>query len=326
MVTIDGACSFVNFPGASVPVVPAYEDVKTEMLRDEGPGSINQRWLCTFAGDPGIFVKGVDIDDVLASDPQAFKSLRAMQSVSFARMDDRETQSLRDAILRENAEWLDHGVLTGGAFEDNSTVTHESLATRMTPAHKLDAAPLLHACALGTYLKHEMALEAGLVSQLVNAEAGTTSVFGTWDYVTHQVLASPFKPLSWADRMDVFGYSYLEGFEPTRSKFLVVEAKKDAATVDVVDQVMKYVDWVRDEYGGGDYSTIEAFVVASSFPQAVVDHAIEGGRRIHTVGRRPAVVKEWSQLTLVVYEFDTESSKISFSLPTLDPIDLSVGS
>ncbi len=48
--------------------------------------------------------------------------------------------------------------------------------------------------------------------------------------------------------MDIFGYAYLEGFEPTRNRFLVVEAKKDAATVEVVDQVMKYVDWVRDEY------------------------------------------------------------------------------
>jgi hypothetical protein len=320
MVSVDGACSFVNFPGGSAPSSPSYEEVKGDMLRNQGPESLNQRWLCTFSGDPGIFKTGVDIDDVLSSDPQTFKSLRAMQSVSFARMDDRETQSLRDVILRANTQWLDHGNLTGGAFEDKSQATHDAIALRVTPDHLLDAAPLLHACAEGTSLKHEMALEAGLVAQLVNTEPNTAAVFGEWDYITHQVLASPFKPLSWADRMDVFGYAFLEGFEPTRSKFLVIEAKKDAATVDVVDQVMKYVDWVRDEYAGGDYSTIDAFVVASSFPDGVIDHAIDGGRRIHTVGRRPAVVKEWNQLTLVEYQFDARTGLVGFSLvPPLEP-------
>jgi hypothetical protein len=319
MVSIDGTCSFVNFPGGSAPSIPPYEEVEGSLLLNEGLESINQRWLCTFSGDPGIFMTGVDIDDVLSSDPQAFKSLRAMQSVSFARMDDRETQSLRDVILRANTKWLDQGNLIGGAFEDTSHATHAAIALRVTPDHLLDAAPLLHACAEGALLKHEMALEAGLVAQLVNKEASTVAIFGQWDYITHQVLASPFKPLSWADRMDVFGYAYLDGFEPTRSKFLVVEAKKDAATVDVVDQVMKYVDWVRDEYAGGDYSTIDAFVVASSFPDVVIDHAIDGGRRIHTVGRRPALVKEWNQLTLVEYQFNAQTGLVGFSLPPLIP-------
>ncbi len=175
IVNVGGACRFLNFPGASEPTIPTYEDVQDEMLRDEGPVSVDQRWLCTFAGDPAIFTSGVDIDDVLASDPQSFKALRAMQSVSFARMDDRETQALKDVILRRNAGWLLGGVLQGGAFDDDTSETHARIASRLTPSHILAVAPLLQACANGPLLQHEMALEAGLVTQLVEGDS--------WDYV-----------------------------------------------------------------------------------------------------------------------------------------------
>src|SRR5260370_10494615 len=63
------------------------------------------------------------------------------------------------------------------------------------------------------------------------------------------------------DKMDLFGYSYVPGFKPTKSRFLVCEIKRDAAHLEDIDQLMKYVDWVRDEYCYGDYAMIRAFLV-----------------------------------------------------------------
>jgi hypothetical protein len=53
------------------------------------------------------------------------------------------------------------------------------------------------------YIKHEMALEAGVVFEL---STNPNSIFGAWDYVSHQVIASPFKAIDYMDKMDVFGY------------------------------------------------------------------------------------------------------------------------
>ena len=39
---------------------------------------------------------------------------------------------------------------------------------------------------------------------------------------------------------------------------------------EVIDQVMKYVDWINQEYAYGDYSMIEAYVVAADFSESVV--------------------------------------------------------
>ena len=43
-------------------------------------------------------------------------------------------------------------------------------------------------------IKHEMAIEAALCDVLGKEDNGTP--FGTWDYVSHQVAAAPFKPIA----------------------------------------------------------------------------------------------------------------------------------
>ena len=68
-----------------------------------------------------------------------------------------------------------------------------------------------------------------------------------------------------ADVMDVFGYRYINGFEPIVEKYLVAELKKGKVTGDDLQQVMKYVDWVRSEYANGDYCLVSAFLVGHEF-------------------------------------------------------------
>src|SRR5699024_11229780 len=104
-------------------------------------------------------------------------------------------------------------------------------------------------------LRHEMAIELGILDLITN----NNSVFGKWDYLSHQVIASPFKPIDYMDKMDIYGYRYIHNFD-TISKYLIIEIKKDTANTNDLNQLMKYVDWVNQEESFGDYNMIEAFL------------------------------------------------------------------
>ncbi|MEX1264632.1 MAG: hypothetical protein WEE66_12005, partial [Actinomycetota bacterium] len=249
---------------------------------------------------PGV--DRVDIDDVLPADLTSFRSLRAMDSITFGRVDDEEAEALQDAVLRANEASIRHGIPSSTRYPDAHLSQHASISSRLTPDYDLDVAPVLGACASGKRLSHEMALEAGVVAQISKREPQAVETFGDWDYVTHQVLASPFKPLKWADRMDLFGYAHIPGYR-TITRYLVAELKKGDAIPDDVDQVMKYVDWVKDVYANSDYGMIHAFLVAARFPTQTRDRHKRGHERNYTIGRRPARLETWRSLRLVTYQW-----------------------
>ena len=58
---------------------------------------------------------------------------------------------------------------------------------------------MLACVANGDRLRHEMALEAAVVYDLAN---DCCPLLGSWDYVSHQVIASPFKPIDYMDKID----------------------------------------------------------------------------------------------------------------------------
>ena len=116
------------------------------------------------------------------------------------------------------------------------------------------------------------------------------------------------------DKMDIFGYSFIKGYSPTRSTYLVMELKKDEAIEDDIDQLLKYVDWVNQEYAHGDYSMIHAFFVAYNIADRVKAYAKEKGKRLYTVGTRPARSTEWNMLKLVQYEYNKATKSLSFTL------------
>jgi len=106
----------------------------------------------------------------------------------------------------------------------------------------------------------------------------------------------------------------ITGYRPTKSKYLVGEVKKDAAQVENVEQLLKYVDWVRDEYCFGDYSMIQAVLIASDFSTDVVSHKNTVGKRTYTVGVRPARSLEWTHLKLVRYSYNAANDKIDLAV------------
>jgi hypothetical protein len=116
------------------------------------------------------------------------------------------------------------------------------------------------------------------------------------------------------DKMDLFGYAYIPDFKPTKSRFLVGELKKDVAKLEDVDQLLKYVDWVKDEYCFGDYAMIHAFLIAYEFDQSAIQHTCTVGVRRYTVGVRPAQSLEWSNVKLVKYLFNSKFNQLEFEI------------
>lgn len=316
LVDVGGACKHINFPTASSPLPADYDAVGPTLLWDEGPTSTGQRWICTFRAAPYFFSQGVDMDDVLSSNPTAFRMLRALWKLSFIKFDDEENQAFRDIILKSNQDVLSAAqVPQDRVFPSNEQSVHQAIAAKVQSGdYLLDAREVMASCANGDALAHEMAVEAGLLHQLATREPDTVGVFGEWDYLSHQVMASPFKPIDYADKMDLFGYAYLPGFWPTRASYLVGEIKRGAGQEFEVDQVMKYVDWVKDEYCHGDYSMIRAFLVAYDFPPDVIAHRDAVAQRVFTLRRRPAITSTWTGLALVRYRFDAGTSMLRFDV------------
>ena len=295
LTNIDGDCKYLSYINADIPTNYSEEEVQNlnPLIDDSEP--VN-RCLCIFKPHPFFFMRSVDMDEALNSAPSKFRSLRAMWKVSFIKLDDEESQALFDIILKRN----ESHITDGNAIYEFDSATHEQIEKRLEAKHQMQAYRILaKATTGGTSVKHEMAIEACLCAILGNEN---DTPMGKWDYISHQVIASPFKPIDYMDKMDIFGYRYIEGYN-TISKYLVAEIKKDSTTLEGREQVMKYVDWVNQEYAYGDYSMIEAYVIAHSFPEEVIEKRNKECVRNYVKGYRPAEASTWNNVKLVRYEF-----------------------
>ncbi|HDR7868389.1 TPA: DUF91 domain-containing protein [Bacillus wiedmannii] len=304
LINIGDDCKYLNYPGADVPKIPEYKLIKGNMLYHRDKNSINNRCLCIFTPAPAFFQKGIDMDEILSFSPKSFRMLRAFWKKSFIKIDEEENRALKNIILKRNEEYI---------YEDEGKFNldisfHEELKSKIGNDYLMKSENILNYAAVDDKIKHEMAIEASIVDIIANND---TSLFGKWDYVSHQVIASPFKPVDYMDKMDVFGYKFISGYDVV-SKYLLIEIKKDKADCEAIDQVMKYVDWINQEYAYGDYSMINAFLVASEFPPHVINYKNIVCRRNYTIGRRPIVPAEWTDIKLIKYSYDGNTESIQF--------------
>lgn len=303
LININGDCKYWNYIGAEKPQSYKYKDVKKLMLLDD-KSNIENRCICVFKPSPNFFKNGIDMDDVLSSNPMKFRMLRAFWKLSFIKVDDEENEALKSIILKRNEEHINKN--DGSSFEYNEK-EQKLILNKVNESYKMNSRAILEYCIDGKKIKHEMAIESALLDILSNKK---NTIFGHWDYISHQVIASPFKAIDYMDKMDVFGYRYIKGYNII-SKYLVIELKKDLATKDAVDQVMKYVDWINSEYAYGDYGMIQAFIVASDFSKEVIEYRDLVCVRNYTKGKRPTVSAKWNFIKLIKYEY--ENSKLIFS-------------
>lgn len=305
LININGDCKFFNYPQASLPSVLEFADIQNQMILNNSEHNVNNRCICLFQPSPNFFLNGIDMDDVLSSNPKSFRMLRAFWKLSFIKIDDEENKALKDIILKRNESYINtnRGSFTfHPEFQNNAT-------TILNNNYTMSSNNILDNCSNGHLIRHEMAIECAIIDYLSNR---SNTVFGHWDYISHQVIASPFKPIDYMDKMDIFGYRYIPGFK-TISKYLIIEIKKDAATIDSVDQIMKYVDWVNQEYAYNDYSMIEAFIVASNIPENVTSYRNRICVRNYTKGRRPTVSETWQNVRSIRYVYNQETNTLDFS-------------
>lgn len=295
LINIKNDCKYLNYPEADIPKVIDKEEIaKNILVKNYSDNSSNFRCICCFKPSPNFFMQGIDMDDALASNPHKFKVLRAFWKVSFIKIDDEENKALKDIILKRNENSINKQI-DNFMFDNN---IHLEITKKINENYKLNSKNIIKYCREDEKLKHEMAIEAALIEKLTK---GTEEIFGQWDYISHQVIASPFKPIDYMDKIDVFGYRYIKGFD-TISKYLIIEIKKDKAGREALKQVMKYVDWVNQEYAFDDYSMINAFLVASDFDDDLLEYKKEVCIRNYIKGRRPVTLESWNNLRLIKYK------------------------
>lgn len=294
LVNIGKDCKYLNYVGADEPY-----DYTNHEISNRAPllsyGNNTNRCFCIFEPSPHFFNLGIDMDDVLGSDPDSFRILRALWKLSFIKVDDREDKALLNIILKRN----EYYIYSGNNTFNYDKSEHTNIGKKNLEYYQLNSYRFLKSCKNGKKINHEMAIEAAICEMLV---LDNDSLFGKWDYISHQVIASPFKAIDYMDKMDIFGYKFIEGYD-TISKYIVIEIKKDGAILDVIDQVMKYVDWVQSEYAHGDYSMIQAFVIAESFPGDVIKKRDDECIRYFTKGHRPTIPCMWNSVRLIRYEY-----------------------
>lgn len=257
------------------------------------------RWICLFEPSPYFFKKGVDMDDVLKFRPSAFKMLRAFQDLSFIKIDDEENRALREFIsLKNEMAYLD---IEQKTFMFDKSF-HENLSKRDLSTHILDINKVLKDYENQEYVKSEMFIEAALLQALSRNEC---EFIGNWDYLTHQLIASPFKPLSYIDKIDIYGYCFSEHYQDKPeliTKYLLIELKFGKINKAAVEQTMQYVDWICSEYASGDYSRIDAFIVGNSTVRNIDDIVENKCQRDYIVETHPAKSEKWRNLHLIKYK------------------------
>lgn len=277
-----------------------------------------QRWGVVFKPSPYFFTQPIDMDDLLNSRPSAFKSLRTFEKRSFIQFDDEENAAFKAAILRKNESVLSVKDSTADSmfschYEQTVQQIRWQAAKRKWPGPiRLNDA--IKTERIDTAVRKEMLVENALLQALRQGETTANEVFGRWDYIAHQVAASPFKPIAYMDRIDVFAYRWIKGYEgEVVSKYAVIEIKKDAANLSDTssstdyDQLMKYVDWVCDQYAHGDYSMVEAYLVANSFSIDQHSRMKDTVTRSYVTGHN-ATTHYWDQFYLVEYRAHSDGT------------------
>jgi hypothetical protein len=317
LININGDCKFLNYHNANQPLNHNYEDVNDLMLFDDGTvNSINFRFLCTFIPYPVFFKNGIDMDEMLSSSPNSFKILRTFEKLSFIKFPDEENQAFKNIILRRNIDAINNPN-NSNTFESNYQ-NHHLLISQKTAnnnLYQLSPIPFLNTIVNDNgSLRHEMAVEAAIIFQLSTNHLQTIEVFSNWDYLSHQVIASPFKPIIYIDKIDVFGYKFINNEIPTIGKYLVIEIKKGRVGINDILQLMKYVDWVKSEYAFGDYNMINAFIVGHSFTNEVMNNLEEMVERKFIANFRPPTSHIWNNVKLVSYSFNAQTNLLDFEI------------
>lgn len=288
-----------------------------------GTRKVVQPWEIHFKPSPRFFKIAIDMDEMLESNPSAFRSLRCIHGLSFIKMDDVENDAFKAAFYRRAEGNLGHlDTETESSYKCSGKLPSTG-AIRENDVREFVSG---HLSSKGNgEFARESHLETALLFDLADSGSSAHGVFGEWDYLSHQVHASPAKPVEYMDKIDVFGYRLIKdvpnGDRPVVSKYLVVELKKGEASPADVLQAMRYADWVCKQYANGDYSQVEAFLVAQRFSKNSLTATGNNSERYYMRAKEQKKLVwnsvPWSGLHLVRYEVKKDG-RVTYSTVSCD--------
>ena len=276
---------------------PKKESADIEDLTEERDSNMHQ-FICTFKPSPYFFKQGVDMDEILMFSSDKIKSLRFFSGMTFMKLDDVESEAIKNIIARKNEEYLSEDKKEMH-FEFDESV-HHNIAKKISGTNAYDLS-------IFDYIqfdskervKSEYYIEGATMDLLRNYESKN---IGKWDFVARQYPASPPKPSEYKETMDLFGYRYVPGFPGAVSQYIVIELKAGRINKDNVQQTMKYVDWISRKYTNGDYSMIKAYTIGCD-KENEVEEDIKGIiERNYITDCRPVENKSWKELKILSYK------------------------
>lgn len=289
-------CKYDNYIGASSLIHDHNVELDDEIFLTTR--SNRAKWVCLFVPHEHFFIKGVDMDDVLRFRPSSFRMLRAFEGLSFIKIDDEENRALREYICLKNEAAYDD--IDNNVFQFDTSV-HNKLSSMDLTKYKMDLSKAMNDKDNFKYIESEMFIESILLQHL--SERRDTP-FGEWEYVTHQLIASPFKPLKYIDKIDIFGYKFSSHYKDSPkliTKYLIIELKKDKINKAALEQAMQYVDWICMEYASGDYSIIEAYVLGNGTVRNINKVKEEICQRTFILSSHPATPEKWNDFHIINY-------------------------
>lgn len=285
--------------------------------------------MCMFFEPVQFYPHAIDMDEALTTYPDSFKALRVIQGRTFIKLDDEEALALFSVLNRRNASAkLSESKDWDPPIFDNSVHKRaKEKITRLPHAYSFTIESLLsnYQPWNGKGLQEEMAIEAAVVDLLTSHKENT--VFDKLSYVTHQVSASPAKPVEYMEWMDIFGYSVSEYLTkqdvPVQfaiDKYYVMEIKRDILSLPVpkkgkettqirankavANQLMKYVDWVAKNYASGNYPMVKGVLIANGFDDNFIEYCKTMCVRNYNDGYRDSIPAVWDGFELIKYTFD----------------------
>ena len=260
IVGIDGTCVFENTNGD----LYKFDD------NDRCP------YFCLFKSTPYFFQKGVDMDEVLMSNPDAFRMLRFFHQRSFIKLDDIENKALKTFIIQKNEMNLGDFDVQKHYDASNQENTFYDIETQFLTNlddYRLNALDIFDEGAKTKKYPHRISSETYVEGMILDYVKRKNRLLSYWDFISRQYPASPAKPSEYVDFMDIFGYRYVKGYEKEGiiSKYVVMELKSKEVNKDTILQVMKYVDWICKEFAHNDYSMIEAYIIGYSMDDDLLE-------------------------------------------------------
>ncbi len=262
-VTLNHGRAFDDDPGTGQGVLPGTSLPEHRFVVRLDPNK--SRWL----------ESPVDMDDVLTAGGSGMYALRTMEDRSFAIFDEAEQRAFEQELRLRN---VDDEHRLGGTPPDSVPLAMARLN------QVIDA-------------DDELAIESDLAWRLNRGE-DLPAFDGAWSSALRQVTASPPKPVSYIDRIDLLARRF-EGTGRFVREHAVIELKKGKATKKDAEQLMRYVDWVVTEYHHGQYGRVRAYLVAEEFGPQLERALREVALRLFTVDPRRPRARRWNAFSLV---------------------------